>query len=84
MYISKHAYIILFIYVCIFFFFLRDFIFKKTLFEKHQYLKQEHIYVCIVCHNLGMGLQGLKQHRDGKNFYFERFESHTKFIISNL
>ena len=29
-------------------FFLRDFIFKKTLFEKLQYLKQENILVCDV------------------------------------
>ena len=30
-------------YKYFFFFFLRDFIFKKTLFEKLQYLKQEGI-----------------------------------------
>ena len=29
-----------------FFFFLRDFIFKKTLFEKLQYLKQEQLITC--------------------------------------
>ena len=33
--------LLLFIYLFIFIFFLRDFIFKKTLFEKLQYLKQE-------------------------------------------
>ena len=52
----------LYIYI---YFFLRDFIFKKTLFEKVQYLKQELYYYIVLTglHILGYshGAKGWKQ-----------------------